>query len=135
MSFYEPCMPANGGQTNGPARYSHGATETETMTDEATIEVDPVPASEPRSSAGAPEPIARAKLGAWWREGARTAVFFKPDWTALDSTPNRLVALVLIPHLVSVLFERLTIVGPAYFYWPGILSGWLNPLILLFGCR
>lgn len=100
-----------------------------TMTDETTTEaIEAQP--EPRQQ----RPSPHSSVGTWWREGMRTALFFKPRWTTPAVTPRMLALLVLMPYLVGLPFERLSIVGPAFFYWPGILSGWLTTLLILFAC-
>lgn len=76
----------------------------------------------------------RRGLFAWWRQGLRTAFFLRPDWAGLRATPLDVAALVLVPWILSVLIERFQIVGPAFFFWGGLLDGWLDALVVLFAC-
>ena len=79
-------------------------------------------------------PIAQGALGAWWRQGARSAFFVKPDWTGLQATPGTIACLVLAPQLLGLLVERLYIEGDASFHWPALLMGWLSTAIAVWAC-
>ena len=100
-----------------------------------------VPASGDTMPAGDPpqhqemRPPASGALGTWWGQGSRAAFFMRVDWTPLRLTPTLLLSLWLVPHLLTVLFERLGIVGAADFYWPALLGvGWLGMLVALIVC-
>jgi len=77
-------------------------------------------------------PPQRGALGAWWREGLRAALLMRPSWSGLRVTPAVVAALVLVPDVLSVLMERLYIVGSANFYWPAFFTGWLELVVALF---
>ena len=79
-------------------------------------------------------PPQRGVLGAWWREGLRAAFLMRPSWSGLQVTPAVLASLVLVPDVLSVLIERLYIVGPANFYWPALFMGWFDVVVSLFAC-
>lgn len=87
-----------------------------------------LPAAEPLAAAAA------GSLGAWWRQGARTALLREPEWQGLHATPVVLACLLLAPYLCSVLVERLYIVGPANFYAPTLQVGWEATLVSLWLC-
>ena len=76
----------------------------------------------------------KGALGAWWRQGARSAVFMRPDWRDLQTTPATVAWLVVVLFLWGVLVQRLFIPGAATFYWPGIQSGWLWSVMSLWAC-
>ena len=73
-------------------------------------------------------------LGAWWWQGARTAFFLRPNWHGLQTTPATLAWLVAVLFGFSVLAQRLTIPGPATFYWPALQSGWLWSVVTVWVC-
>ena len=73
-------------------------------------------------------------LGAWWRQGARTAFFMRPNWQGLQTTPATLAWLVALLFGFGVLAQRLYIPGPATFYWPALQSGWLWSVITVWVC-
>src|SRR5205814_3122568 len=85
-------------------------------------------------AAAAPEPAVRGALGAWWRQGLRTAALLHPDWRGLRTTPGIVATLVLAPMLGGLLFERIVMDGPVRFYWPGLLVGWMTPAVTLWVC-
>ncbi len=82
----------------------------------------------------APAPAQAAGMGAWLRQGMRTALFLRPDWRGLAATPQVLAALTLAGLSLVVLIERLQIVGPARFYGPGLMAGWLPTLVTAWVC-
>ena len=73
-------------------------------------------------------------LGAWWRQGARTAFFMRPNWQGLQTTPASLAWLVAVLFGFGVLAQRLTIPGPATFHWPALQSGWLWSVVTVWVC-
>ena len=83
-----------------------------------------------------PEPLPAEPLakGLWLRRGARTAFFMRPDWRGLQATPAVVALLVLIGLLLSVVVERLYIVGPASFYGPALLAGWMPTVVTAWAC-
>ena len=85
-------------------------------------------------SADRRELMARGALGAWWRQGARSAFLLKPDWTGLQTIPVNLVFLILVPWGLGIFFQRLYISGPAWFYWPTLQTGWWTTAIMLWAC-
>jgi hypothetical protein len=92
---------------------------------------DEYPAAPPAAAA---EPVERGALGAWWRQGARSAFLLKPDWRGLQATPGVIAALVLVELLLGIGLERLYIVGPAFFYWPALHTGWVSTLVAAWAC-
>ena len=82
----------------------------------------------------AAEPMAPGVLGGWWRQGARTALFQRPDWRGLQATPTLVALLVAVPFLVGVLLQRLYITGAASFYWPALQMGWLSVALTAWTC-
>jgi hypothetical protein len=83
---------------------------------------------------GVHEPMRPGSLGAWWQQGARSAVFLRPHWHHLQATPATVAWLVIVPLALGVLVERAYIDGPAGFYGPAVLSGWLTTLITAWAC-
>ncbi|MTW14514.1 hypothetical protein GM658_28260 [Pseudoduganella eburnea] len=71
-------------------------------------------------------------LGRWLREGASAALFRSPRWEGLATAPGVVTVLVLMLLAQAVLFQRLTIEGPAVFYWQAIAYGWLSFALLPF---
>ena len=81
-----------------------------------------------------PAPEDRASIWRWIVQGARSAVFLRPDWTGLRGTPL-LLAIVCIAHLgVYIAVTRLYIAGPASFHWYVLDYGWLSPVLIAWGC-
>ena len=79
-------------------------------------------------------PAPPASIGAWLRQGTRSAVFLRPDWRGLHTSPT-LVALLISANLaIAIVIERLLIVGPAHFYAPALLAGWLPTLVTAWAC-
>ena len=93
---------------------------------------DPSDASSVAPSAAGAMP--RGALGAWWREGLRSAFLRRPAWSGLHVSPQIVVVLVLVPLLLGALAQRLYILGPASFYWPALLSGWVSTLVSVWIC-
>lgn len=73
-------------------------------------------------------------LGAWWRQGARSAMLLRPRWDGLQATPALIAALVLVPFGIDVAAQRLYVDGPAYFHWPALQAGWLSVVIAVWWC-
>ncbi|HEV7913088.1 MAG TPA: C13 family peptidase [Albitalea sp.] len=86
---------------------------------------DPTPAS---------ASLPRGALGAWWRQGARSALFMRPDWRGLAATPLLIAVLVAVPYALGVAVQRLYIDGPATFYWPALQMGWLPTAVIAWIC-
>ena len=82
-------------------------------------------------AAGAGEP---ASPWRWVVQAARSAVFLKPDWTGLRSTPALLALAFLADLALSIVVGRLFIAGPATFYWRSLAFGWLPTLLVAWGC-
>ena len=80
------------------------------------------------------EPFPRGALGAWWWQGLRSALLFRPDWSGLQATPAIVVCLVLVVQLAGLGVERLYIDGTATFYWPALLAGWLGTAVTAWVC-
>lgn len=80
------------------------------------------------------ERIQPGALGAWWREGARSAFLRRPRWHGLQATPAVIAALVLVPFLIDVGAQRLYLEGPALFHWPALQVGWLSTVIAVWWC-
>lgn len=78
-------------------------------------------------------PLRRGALGAWWREGVRSALFMRPRWGGLQVAPAVLAVLALASVGAGIGMERLQIVGPAQFHWPALLANaaWLAALAWL----
>jgi hypothetical protein len=70
-------------------------------------------------------PTTPATLGAWLREGLRSALFLAPRWPAARAAPVLLLALVLSAVLLEVMVHRLHIEGDAQLYWPALTTYWL----------
>ena len=81
-----------------------------------------------------PEPATPAALGSWLRSGARTALFLRPDWRGLRATPALVASVVLVSLMLDGLVQRLYIVGPARFYWPALMAGWLPTVVTAWAC-
>lgn len=90
--------------------------------------------SENMPAPSAPMPARAAGLGLWLRQGARSAFFLRPDWRGLVPTPALLAILMLAGLSLVVLIERLQIVGPARFYGPGLMAGWLPTVVTAWVC-
>ena len=92
--------------------------------------------SEAMARPRAPEPMRAEPLaiGLWLRRGARTAFFMRADWRGLRATPAAIGLLILIGLVLAVLVERLYIVGPARFYGPALMTGWLPTLVTAWAC-
>lgn len=53
-------------------------------------------------------------------EALRTAMFKRPHWDGVPASPLIVAVLTLCHFGLSLLFDRLVIVGPATFYWPTV---------------
>jgi hypothetical protein len=73
-------------------------------------------------------------LQAWWKQGARSAFFREPVWSALRTTPATVALLIVVPYLFGILLERLYIPGAATFYWPALQVGWISTAVSLWVC-
>jgi Peptidase C13 family len=82
----------------------------------------------------AEQPMARGALGAWWFQGLRTAALLRADWSGLQVTPSVVACLVLVPYMAGLGIDRLTIDGAATFYWPSLLTGWLDTAVAIWAC-
>lgn len=81
------------------------------------------------------QPLIRpGALGAWWRQGARAALFMRVDWRGLQTSPAILAGLVITPALAALVLQRLFIPGPASLYWPALQSGWQWTLVSIWIC-
>lgn len=65
----------------------------------------------------------------WPREGARVLAFRAPRWEGLNGTPFAAAMMTMLAVLYGVALQRTAIVGPATFYWTGLLNGWLASLL------
>lgn len=84
----------------------------------------------------APEPMRAEPLaiGLWLRRGARTAFFMRADWRNVRAAPAVVAWLILMGLLLAVAVERLYIAGPARFFWPASLAGWMPTLVTAWAC-
>ena len=78
--------------------------------------------------------VAGTSAWRWLVEGARSAVFMRPDWTGLRSTPALMFAFCAADVAVTVLVSRLYIAGQATFFWPSLNYGWLPTALMAWGC-
>ena len=68
-------------------------------------------------------------LWRWLGQGARSAVFLRPDLAGLQAGPLALLALVAVLVGLGMLLQWSGIDGPAVFEWQAIASGWLTTLL------
>ena len=73
-------------------------------------------------------------ISGWLREGTRTALFLSARWEGLTPTPGLVARLVLYGILLSLMFERLYLPGPAVFEWRAVASGWVPTLVTAWTC-
>lgn len=96
-------------------------------------------ATEVRRPALAPRPprerLGPGKVAPWWRAGACAAAL-RPvaRLDELDASPAVLACLALATLLMSLLWERLAIPGPATFEWQALAQGGLDWLVLAWLC-
>jgi hypothetical protein len=82
-----------------------------------------------------PALLPRGALGAWWWQGLRSACLLRPQWGGLQATPVVMAVLVIVGMALNVGVERLTIDGPANFYWASLLIGnWFGVAASLWAC-
>lgn len=81
-----------------------------------------------------PLPTRTEPLGTWLQRGAHTAFFAAPDWRGLRATPAIVAGIVAANLILATLVERLHIVGPARFYWPALMAGWLPTAVAAWVC-
>lgn len=81
------------------------------------------------------EALRPGALGPWWVAGARAAAL-RPvhGLEALQATPAVVAWLVVANVLVQVLWQRLTMPGPADFHWQGLLQGGLDLAVIAWLC-
>ncbi|MFL6627307.1 MAG: C13 family peptidase [Vitreoscilla sp.] len=70
----------------------------------------------------------------WIVQAARSAVFLRPDWTGLRGTPLLLAWACAANFAVLIAFTRLDIAGPAVFHWYLLDYGWLQAVLVAWGC-
>lgn len=100
-----------------------------------TTETNPAPgSSEAVAHAWPPRPDGSARLGAWLAAGARSALLLPVRWQSLKPTAPVVVGVVAMGVLLSLLLQRLYVVGPASFHLPAFDSGWLSTLALAAVC-
>jgi len=73
-------------------------------------------------------------MARWLREGARSSLLLPPCWNDLDARPALILCLSLLGLGLSLLLQRLSIVGPASFDWQPLLAGWLVPAATAWAC-
>jgi len=73
-------------------------------------------------------------IARWLREGARSSLLLPPRWNKLDARPALILSLSLWGLCLSLLLQRLSIVGPASFDWQPLLAGWLLPAATAWVC-
>jgi Peptidase C13 family len=89
-------------------------------------------ATEPNPTAQHPPPP--VATGWWWQEGVRSAWLLRPRWPADAASPALVLWLMVAATLWQVLMQRLYIDGPATFYWPALMSGWLPTAVGAWVC-
>jgi hypothetical protein len=89
---------------------------------------------EGRPDEARPAPEDRASIWRWMVQGARSAVFLRPDWTGLRGTPLLLAGACIADYAVVVALTRLYTPGPAVFSWFALSRGWLSPVLVAWGC-
>lgn len=94
-------------------------------------ETAPPPADDLARKAAAP---ARHTLQHWLVEGARSTLLLRTRWDRLPASPATVFVLCALGVAISLLLQRLWIVGPASFLWPQLLAGWLAPAAAAWGC-
>lgn len=70
----------------------------------------------------------------WGAQGARTAVLRSPRWHGLVATPGLVAGLTAAGIVLSVLLDRLFIIGPARFHWEAVAGGWYVPAVTAWVC-
>jgi len=65
---------------------------------------------------------ARPSMERWLLQGARAAVFLRPDWTGLRATPALVAGVLVADLLMTILSGRLAMQGPVSFYWRSLGS-------------
>ncbi len=81
-----------------------------------------------------PPTPAPAGAAIWLREALRSALFLRPRWAPLVATPRGLLLLVALGEGLSLLIDRLLIVGPAALYPRAFGMGWLLAAALAAAC-
>jgi Peptidase C13 family len=87
-----------------------------------------------RGSAPGAARVPPGALGAWWREGVRTAMLRPPRWASLHAHPVVIAMLLAAWVLLAVLLQRVMIPGPAIFNASAIHVGWAGTLLALWLC-
>jgi hypothetical protein len=82
----------------------------------------------------APRPGVGATLRRWIVQGARSAVFLRPDWTGLHGTPLLLAWACAANFVALIAISRLDIAGEAIFHWYLLDYGWLQAVLVAWGC-
>lgn len=88
--------------------------------------------SEP--NAIAPRTLPADATWRWWLQGVRSAWLLRPHWPADAASPALVLWLMLASALWQVLMQRLTIEGPATFYWPALMSNWFQTALGAWVC-
>lgn len=70
----------------------------------------------------------------WLGHGTRCAFLRKPDWQALPSSPALILGLITCSVLTMLALQRLSVVGPATFFWQPLLAGWAGTALAAWGC-
>jgi len=70
----------------------------------------------------------------WIVQGARSAVFLRPDWTGLRATPLLLARLCIAELVAYIVISRFYFAGQVRFHWYLLAYGWFPSLIVAWGC-
>lgn len=70
----------------------------------------------------------------WGARGARTVVLKSPRWQGLVATPALVAGLTAAGIVLTVLLDRLFVMGPARFHWQAVASGWYAPAVTAWVC-
>jgi hypothetical protein len=77
---------------------------------------------------------ALSMLARWLREGAHTVLLHRPRWDGLHTHPAMILGLLAVALLLTLILQRLWIVGPASFNGQYLLVGWLATAATAWAC-
>ena len=73
-------------------------------------------------------------VGRWIAQGARAAVFLRPDWRGLRGSPLLVAVAFFASFTVALVQGRFYIAGGAQFQWRALGYGWLDTLVCAWAC-
>lgn len=70
----------------------------------------------------------------WLQQGAHTVMLRRPHWDGLHAHPGTILGLLAVALLLTLVLQRLWVIGPATFNGSYLLAGWLATAATAWAC-